>query len=50
MEQAYTQGQTDLLTVLRVREQLLKLQTTALDSLRDYHLARIRYEAVTGKP
>jgi cobalt-zinc-cadmium efflux system outer membrane protein len=50
LEQAYQQGQTDLLTVLRVRDQLLKLQTTALDSLRDYHLARIRYEAVTGKP
>ena len=50
LEQAYQQGQTDLLTVLRVRDQVLKLQATALDSLRDYHLARIRYEAVTGTP
>jgi cobalt-zinc-cadmium efflux system outer membrane protein len=49
IEQAYEQGQTDLLTVLRVREQVLKLQTTALDTLKDYHLARIRYEAVVGK-
>jgi cobalt-zinc-cadmium efflux system outer membrane protein len=49
IEQAYEQGQTDLLTVLRVREQVLKLQTTALESLKDYHLARIRYEAVVGR-
>lgn len=48
LEQAYQQGQTDLLTVLRVREQVLKLQATALDSLRDYHLARVRYVAATG--
>lgn len=49
LEQAYQQGQTDLLTVLRVRDQVLKLQTTALDSLRDYHLARVRYESAIGR-
>jgi cobalt-zinc-cadmium efflux system outer membrane protein len=48
LDQAYQQGQTDLLTVLRVRDQMLKLQTSALDSLRDYHLARVRYEAAVG--
>jgi outer membrane protein, heavy metal efflux system len=49
LQKAYEQGQADLLTVLRVREQNLSLETSILDSLRDYHLARIRYEAATGR-
>lgn len=49
LQKAYEQGQAELLTVLRVREQNLALEASILDSLRDYHLARIRYEAATGK-
>jgi len=48
LEKAYEGGQTDLLTVLRAREQRLQLETAALDAERDFHLARIRYEAAIG--
>ncbi len=48
LEKAYESGQTDLLTVLRAREQRLQLEAAALDAARDFHLARIRYEAATG--
>ncbi|MBK8095452.1 MAG: TolC family protein [Verrucomicrobiaceae bacterium] len=33
--------------LLRVREQRLQLESAALDAARDFHLARIRYEAAT---
>jgi outer membrane protein, heavy metal efflux system len=49
LEKAYKAGQTDLLTILRTRERHLQIQATALDALRDFHLARIRYEAAIGK-
>jgi len=49
LEKAYESGQTDLLTVLRAREQRLELESAALDAVRDFHLARIRYEAAIGK-
>ncbi len=49
LEKAYEQGQTNLLTILRAREQRLQLEAAALDAERDFHLARIRYEAATGK-
>jgi cobalt-zinc-cadmium efflux system outer membrane protein len=49
LEKAYESGQADLLTVLRAREQRLQLETAALDAERDFHLARIRYEAAIGK-
>ena len=49
LEKAYEQGQTDLLTVLRAREQRLQLEAAVLDATRDFHLARIRYEAATAK-
>lgn len=48
LEKAYQQGQTDLLTVLRAREQRLQLEAAVLTALRDFHLARIRYESATG--
>ncbi len=48
LEKAYENGQTDLLTVLRARDQRLQLEAAALDAVRDFHLARIRYEAATG--
>jgi len=50
LEKAYESGQTDLLTVLRARDQRLELQSGALDAARDFHLARIRYEAAIGHP
>jgi cobalt-zinc-cadmium efflux system outer membrane protein len=49
LEKAYESGQTDLLTVLRAREQRLQLEAAVLDATRDFHLARIRYEAAIGK-
>lgn len=48
LEKAYETGQTDLLTVLRTREQRLQMEAAALDAVRDFHLARIRYEAAVG--
>ncbi len=48
LEKAYQSGQTDLITLLRVREQRLQLESAALDAARDFHLARIRYEAATS--
>ncbi|GAA5145937.1 TolC family protein [Prosthecobacter algae] len=48
LEKAYETGQTDLLTVLRAREQRLLLEAAVLDATRDFHLARIRYEAAVG--
>ena len=50
LEKAYESGQTDLITVLRARDQRLELESGALDAARDFHLARIRYEAAVGKP
>jgi len=49
LEKAYETGQTDLLTVLRARDQRLQLEAAVLDATRDFHLARIRYEAAVGK-
>lgn len=49
MQKAYEAGQADLLGVLRARDQRLQLESAMLDASRDFHLARIRYEAATGK-
>jgi outer membrane protein, heavy metal efflux system len=48
LEKAYESGQTDLLTVLRAREQRLQLEAAVLEATRDYHLARVRYESATA--
>ncbi|MFO1482766.1 MAG: TolC family protein [Verrucomicrobiaceae bacterium] len=48
LERAYEAGQTDLMTILRARDQRLQLEAAALDAARDFHLARIRYESATG--
>lgn len=48
LEKAYEAGQTDLMTILRARDQRLQLEAAALDAVRDFHLARIRYESATG--
>lgn len=47
LEKAYESGQAELLTVLRAREQRLQLQSTVLEATKNYHLARVRYEAAT---
>lgn len=49
-ETAWRNGQADLQTVLRAREQALQLAGTRLDALHDFHLARVRYQAAIGKP
>lgn len=49
MQKAYEAGQADLQAVLRTRDQRLQLESSTLDALRDFHLARIRYEAAVGK-
>ena len=48
MQKAYEAGQANLLAVLRARDQRLQLEAAALDAARDFHLARIRYEAAVG--
>ena len=50
LEKAYESGQSDLLTVLRAREQRVQLEAAALDAIRDFHLAKIRYESAIGQP
>jgi cobalt-zinc-cadmium efflux system outer membrane protein len=47
-QKAYESGQADLLSVLRARDQRLQVEASSLDALRDFHLARIRYEAAVG--
>ena len=49
LDKAYESGQTDLLTVLRARDQRLQMEAAVRDAARDFHLARIRYEAATGR-
>ena len=49
-EQAWHSGQSDLLTVLRSREQRLKLAAARLDALMNFHLARVRYQSAVGNP
>jgi cobalt-zinc-cadmium efflux system outer membrane protein len=45
---AFTAGQTPLTEVLRARARRLELEQRRVDALRDYHLARVRYEAAVG--
>lgn len=49
LEKSYQTGQTDLISLQRARDQRLQLEATAIDTQRDFHLARIRYEAAIGK-
>ncbi len=49
-QKAYESGQTDLLTLLRARDQKLRLQSSALVALREWHLARVRLRAAQGSP
>jgi cobalt-zinc-cadmium efflux system outer membrane protein len=47
LEKAYESGQTDLLTVLRARDQRLQLEAAALNAVQNFHLAHIRYKTAT---
>ncbi len=49
-EQAWRDGQSDLLTVFRAREQRLELAAARLDALRQFQLARVRYDTALGNP
>ena len=48
-EKAYREGQAELQSLLRARSQTLELATSRVDALREYHLARTRHLAATGK-
>lgn len=47
-ETAYRNGQGEIQSVLRARERSLQLAAAKLDALREFHLARIRYQAALG--
>ncbi|WP_353568024.1 TolC family protein [Haloferula sargassicola] len=49
-EQAWRNGQGDLLSVLRSREQRLDLAATRLEALQEFQLARVRYQTALGNP
>jgi len=47
---SYVTGQTPLTEVLRARARRLELSQRRLDALRDFHLARARWDAAVGRP
>ncbi|WP_411844959.1 TolC family protein [Roseibacillus persicicus] len=47
-EKAYREGLGDLQATLRTREQQLELAETRIETLKQFHLSRVRYEAATG--
>jgi outer membrane protein, heavy metal efflux system len=49
-ETAWRNGHGEFQSVLRSREQSLQLAASRLDALREFHLARVRYEAAIGHP
>lgn len=49
IEEAYTSGQAPLTDVLRARDQLLDIRHARIEALRDYHLARVRFESATAR-
>ena len=48
LEKAYHAGQADLIALQRAREQRLQIESTVIDTQRNFHLARIRYESAIG--
>lgn len=50
LEDAYRKGQGDLQSVLLSRDQTLELLASKIDAIREFRLARIRYQAATGQP
>lgn len=49
-EKSYRDGLVDLQAVLRAREQELKLASSRIEALRNFHLARVRFDAAIAKP
>lgn len=49
-ESAYREGLSDLQAVLRAREQQLQLGSTRIEALRNFHHARVRYDAAVANP
>ncbi len=49
-ETTYRHGQGEIQSVLRARGKHLELAAARLDALREFHLARVRYEAALGGP
>jgi cobalt-zinc-cadmium efflux system outer membrane protein len=49
LREAYSTGQTPLQDVLRARDRRLSLERQRIEALREFHLARIRYRAATGR-
>lgn len=49
-EDAYRKGQGELQSVFRSREKRVQLLASRLDALREFHLARVRYESALAKP
>ncbi|MDQ8190229.1 TolC family protein [Roseibacillus persicicus] len=47
-EKAYREGLGDLQATLQTREQQLELAETRIETLKQFHLSRVRYEAATG--
>lgn len=47
---SYGTGQTPLTEVLRARARRLELTQVRVDALRDFHLARVRYDSALGRP
>ena len=48
-EDAFRKGQGDIQSVLRSREKRLQLSAAKLDALREFHLARVRYQTALGQ-
>lgn len=49
-EDAFRKGQGEIQTVFRAREKRVQLAGARLDALREFHLARVRYESALAKP
>jgi cobalt-zinc-cadmium efflux system outer membrane protein len=50
VEDAFRKGQGEIQTVFRSREKRLELSVARLDALRQFHLARVRYETALAQP
>ncbi|NNC90765.1 MAG: TolC family protein [Akkermansiaceae bacterium] len=49
-EGAYRDGLSELQAVLRAREQQLQLKASRIEALKNFHLARVRFEAAVANP
>lgn len=49
-DKAYREGLGDLQAVLRAREQSLQLASSRIEALKNFNLAKVRFEAAVAKP